>query len=77
MRSSVDLKTCTNVRNPIRCRRCDARLLAECLSDTDDLQRSGVFGFVCPVCMNWNNGVPLRGFALITVVKDPRAVPRE
>ena len=73
----MDVKAFTNVRNPIRCRRCDSRLLAECLRDVDDDQQSGRFGFACPICLNWNTDVPLRGFQLLKVIKDPRKVSRE
>jgi hypothetical protein len=73
----MDVKTCTNVRNPVRCRRCDSRLLVECLRDVDDPAQSNQFGFPCPVCLNWNTDVPLRGFQLLNVIRDPRKVPRD
>ena len=72
----MESKTCTNVRNAIRCARCDSRLIAECLRDTDEAQQDGDFKFACPVCLNWNTDVHLEGFALIEVFKDPRVVPR-
>ena len=73
----MSVKACTNVRNPLRCRQCDSRLLVECLRDLDDDRQTRNFGFPCPVCLNWNNDVPLRGFQLLSVIKDPRKVPRD
>lgn len=73
----ADTRSCTNLRNAIRCVSCDARLLAECLRDDDDHQQSGIFGFRCPVCVAWNPDIRLQGFELLDVFPDPRAVPRD
>lgn len=75
--SPMQQKICTNVRNPIRCPRCNSRLIAECLRDINETQQDGKFGFACPVCMNWNDQVHLEGFALIEVFQDPRAIVRD
>lgn len=70
-------KICTNVRNPIRCPRCNSRLIAECLRDDNEIKQDGQFGFACPVCQSWNDHVHLEGFALIEVFQDPRAAVRD
>ena len=63
----------SNIRNPVKCRRCDTPLLVECLRVRDrepgSLQK---FSFICPACFGWNADVPLHGCEVMTVIRDPR-----
>ena len=69
--------TITNVRNPVKCRACDALLLVECLRISDGPAAAEPLTFACPECAGLNRDVPLYGCEVMAVIRDPRSRPRE
>lgn len=75
-RALLSAEPITNIRNPVKCRVCDAPLLVECLRINDDSHVRTV-SFPCPECSGWNHEVPLHGREVLSVIRDPRSHPRE
>jgi len=64
------------VRNPLRCRFCDTRLVVECERSVAGSESFETLSFACPACRGWNVNVSLRGQMIERVFLDPRAHKR-